>query len=64
MTNYNGLNSSLGNLPRLSLAKTRSISPESFTGEKGNRVYRPSHEALLPNVPPENVVVMAEAARE
>lgn len=32
---YNGLNLSLGNLSRLSRAKTRSISPESFTGEKG-----------------------------
>jgi len=27
-------------------------------------VVSPSHEALLPNVPPENVVAMAEAARE
>jgi len=32
---YNGLNLSLGNLSRLSHAKTRSISPENFTGEKG-----------------------------
>jgi hypothetical protein len=32
---YNGLNLSLGNLSRLSDAKTRSISPENFTGEKG-----------------------------
>ena len=32
---FNGLNMSLGNLPRLSYAKTRSISPENFTGEKG-----------------------------
>jgi len=32
---YNGLDTGLGNLPRLSSAKTRSISPESFTGEKG-----------------------------
>jgi len=24
----------------------------------------PSHEALLPNVPPENVIAMAEAALE
>ena len=30
-----GLNLSLGNLSRLSRAKTRSISPENFTGEKG-----------------------------
>lgn len=32
---YNGLNTHLGNLSRLSDAKTRSISPENFTGEKG-----------------------------
>jgi hypothetical protein len=31
----NGLNSGLGNLDQLSDAKTRSISPENFTGEKG-----------------------------
>ena len=33
--NFNGLNMNLGNLSRLSNAKTRSISPENFTGEKG-----------------------------
>jgi len=32
---FDGLNLNMGNLPRLSYAKTRSISPESFTGEKG-----------------------------
>jgi hypothetical protein len=32
---FNGLGLSLGTLPRLSAAKTRSISPENFTGEKG-----------------------------
>jgi hypothetical protein len=32
---FSGLNLSLGNLSRLSRAKTRSISPENFTGEKG-----------------------------
>jgi len=32
---FNGLNMSLGNLSRLSKAKTRSISPENITGEKG-----------------------------
>jgi len=32
---FNGLGSGLGGLPRLSRAKTRSISPENFTGEKG-----------------------------
>jgi hypothetical protein len=32
---FNGLYMDMGNLPRLSKAKTRSISPENFTGEKG-----------------------------
>jgi hypothetical protein len=32
---FDGLNMSMGNLARLSYAKTRSISPENFTGEKG-----------------------------
>jgi hypothetical protein len=32
---FNGLHMSMGNLSRLSNAKTRSISPENFTGEKG-----------------------------
>jgi hypothetical protein len=32
---FNGLGMSLGNLSRLSSAKTRSISPENFNGEKG-----------------------------
>jgi hypothetical protein len=32
---FNGLGMSLGNLSRLSPAQTRSISPENFTGEKG-----------------------------
>ncbi len=32
---FNGLNMGMGNLSRLSDAKTRSISPENFTGEKG-----------------------------
>ena len=32
---FSGLGLSLGNLSRLSDAKTRSISPENFTGEKG-----------------------------
>ena len=35
MTNYNGLGLHLGTLSRLSSAKSRSISPENFTGEKG-----------------------------
>ena len=32
---FDGLNTNLGNLARLSNAETRSISPENFTGEKG-----------------------------
>jgi len=35
MEKFNGLGMSLGNLPRLSNAKTRSISAENFHGEKG-----------------------------
>ncbi|MBZ5516645.1 MAG: DUF2961 domain-containing protein [Acidobacteriia bacterium] len=34
-SDYNGLNLGMGNLSRLSRAKTRSVSPENFTGEKG-----------------------------
>ncbi len=33
--NFSGLDLNMGNLSRLSNAKTRSISPENFTGEKG-----------------------------
>ncbi|MBE9510376.1 MAG: DUF2961 domain-containing protein [Bacteroidetes bacterium] len=33
--NFSGLDLNMGNLYRLSNAKTRSISPENFTGEKG-----------------------------
>jgi hypothetical protein len=32
---FNGVGSSIGNLYRLSDAKSRSICPENFTGEKG-----------------------------
>jgi hypothetical protein len=32
---FNGLGMNLGNLSRLSNAKSRSISPENFRGEKG-----------------------------
>jgi hypothetical protein len=35
MSEFNGLGMDLGNISRLSSAKTRSISPEHFTGEKG-----------------------------
>jgi hypothetical protein len=34
-TKFNGLEMNMGNLYRMSDAKTRSISPENFTGEKG-----------------------------
>jgi hypothetical protein len=34
-SSYNGLHLGMGNLSRLSRAKSRSISPENFTGEKG-----------------------------
>ena len=34
-SSYDGLNLGMGNLARLSHAKTRSISPENLTGEKG-----------------------------
>ena len=34
MTLFNGLGMNLGNLSQLSNAKTRSISPENFSGEK------------------------------
>jgi hypothetical protein len=32
---FDGLHMNMGNLPRLSPAETRSVSPENFTGEKG-----------------------------
>ena len=35
MTSFSGLGSNLSNLYRLSDARTRSISPENYTGEKG-----------------------------
>ncbi|HEY3798865.1 MAG TPA: glycoside hydrolase family 172 protein [Caulobacteraceae bacterium] len=35
MADFNGLGLHLGNLSRLSSARSRSISPENFTGEKG-----------------------------
>jgi len=34
-SNFNGLNTNIGNLWKVSDAETRSISPENFTGEKG-----------------------------
>ena len=38
---FDGLNMGLSTLSRLSHAKTRSISPENFTGEKGERKFLP-----------------------
>lgn len=35
MTSFDGLGMNMGNLARLSSARSRSISPENFTGEKG-----------------------------
>jgi hypothetical protein len=35
MSSFNGLGMNMGNLARLSAAQTRSISPENFSGEKG-----------------------------
>lgn len=36
---FNGLDMNLGNLSRLSSAKSRSISPENFMGEKGQHIW-------------------------
>lgn len=47
---YNGLNSNMGNLYQLSNAKTRSISPENFTGEKGKGgMAKPTGERNISN---------------
>ena len=35
MASFNGLGMNMGNLARLSAAQTRSISPENFSGAKG-----------------------------
>src|SRR3954468_3840699 len=35
MSSFNGLGMNLGNLSRISTARTRSMSPENFTGDKG-----------------------------
>jgi hypothetical protein len=47
---FNGLDMSLGNLYRLSDAKTRSVSPENFTGEKGKGGMARLEDADKPNV--------------
>lgn len=56
---FNGLDMNLGNLYRLSDAKTRSISPENFTGEKGKGGMA---EPNLPNT--RNVNNASWAARD
>ena len=45
----NGLNMSMGNLYMLSDAKTRSISPENFTGEKGKGGMAKIEDKDIPN---------------
>ena len=46
---FNGLGLHIGNLSRLSDAQTRSISPENFTGEKGNYILRTIREYISPD---------------
>ncbi len=48
-TSFNGLDMNLGNLFRLSPAKTRSISPENFTGEKGKGGMAKLEDAAVKN---------------
>src|ERR1035437_2886828 len=47
---YNGLDMNLGNVYRLSDAKTRSISPENITGEKGKGGTADPADKTRPNV--------------
>jgi hypothetical protein len=47
---FNGLDMNMGNLSRLSDAKTRSISPENFTGEKGKAGMANPADKDKPNV--------------
>ncbi|MGB4291704.1 MAG: glycoside hydrolase family 172 protein [Bacteroidales bacterium] len=49
-TRFNGLDMNMGNLFRLSDAKTRSISPENFTGEKGKGGMADPVDKDKPNV--------------
>lgn len=46
---FNGLELNMGNLYRLSDAKTRSISPENFTGEKGKAGMADPADKDIPN---------------
>jgi len=47
---FNGLDMNMGNLYRLSDSKTRSISPENFTGEKGKAGMADPANNEKPNV--------------
>ncbi len=47
---FNGLDMNMGSLSRLSDAKTRSISPENFTGEKGKAGMADPADKDKPNV--------------
>jgi len=49
-TPFNGLNMNMGNLYRMSNAKTRSISPENFSGEKGKAGMADPKDKDKPNV--------------
>ncbi|HAQ17763.1 MAG TPA: hypothetical protein DCR40_00855 [Prolixibacteraceae bacterium] len=49
-TSFNGLEMNMGNLYRLSDAKTRSISPENFSGEKGKGGMARLEDKDKPNV--------------
>src|SRR5215469_14877981 len=56
---FNGLDMNMGTLSKLSNAKTRSISPENFTGEKGKGGMADPKDKDL-----KNVAVSANAARD
>ncbi len=58
-TGYNGLVTGLGDISRMSDAKTRSISPENFTGEKGK-----GGAARIEDGDKVNVANAANAARD
>ena len=48
-TSFNGLETNMGNLYRLSDAQSRSISPENFTGEKGKGGTARLEDKIIPN---------------
>ncbi|MCK9639332.1 MAG: hypothetical protein M0R39_05425, partial [Prolixibacteraceae bacterium] len=56
---FNGLDLNMGNLYRMSNAKTRSISPENFTGEKGK-----GGMARIEDLDKTNTANSANAARD